>query len=122
MLCFHTERTFMEAAIKYLDENQHKRSISDDAGRLRTLVQYIGKLPLDAIQIGTLQPFIDGRRKEGLKTRTINHGLIIVRRIANPSATEWIDEFGLTWLRTPAKIKLIPEHDLRKLYPLSWEE
>ncbi len=116
------KRTFMEAAIKYLDENQHKRSISDDAGRLRNLVQYIGKLPLDAIHMGTLQPFIDGRRKDGVKTRTINHGLKIVRRIANLSSTEWIDEYGLTWLATPPKIKLLPEHDLRKPYPLSWEE
>lgn len=116
------KRTFMEAAIKFLDENQHKRSISDDAGRLRNLVQYIGKLPLDAIHMGTLQPFIDGRRTDGVKTRTINHGLKIVRRIANLAATEWIDEYGLTWLATPPKIKLLPEHDLRKPYPLSWEE
>jgi hypothetical protein len=45
------KRTFMEAAIKFLDENQHKRSIDSDAGRLRVLVQYIGKMPLDSIHI-----------------------------------------------------------------------
>ena len=116
------KRTFMEAAIKFLDENQHKRSISDDAGRLRVLVQYIGKMPLDSIHMGTLQPFIDGRRKEELKTRTINHGLKIVRRITNLAATEWLDEYGLTWLLNAPKIKLLPEDDLRKPYPLSWDE
>lgn len=116
------KRTFMEAAIKFLDENQHKRSIDSDAGRLRVLVEYIGKMPLDSIHMGILQPFIEGRIKDQVKTRTINHGLKIVRRICNLAATEWIDEFGLTWLLNAPKIKLMPEADLRKPYPLSWDE
>jgi len=116
------KRTFTEAAIKFLEENQHKRSIDSDAGRLRVLVQYIGKMPLDSIHMGIMQPFIEGRRKDGVKTRTINHGLKVVRRICNLAATEWIDEYGLTWLANAPKIKLLLEHDLRKPYPLSWDE
>ncbi|KTD21577.1 integrase [Legionella londiniensis] len=116
------KRTFMEAAIKFLEENQHKRSIRSDAGRLRMLVQHIGKMSLDSIHMGTLQPFIEKRRKEGIKSRTINHGLQVVRRILNLAATEWIDQFGLTWLSMAPKIKLLPEHDLRKPYPLNWDE
>ncbi len=72
--------------------------------------------------MGVLQPFIEGRRKDEVKSRTINHGLKIVRRICNLAATEWIDEYGLTWLVNAPKIKLLPEHDLRKPYPLSWDE
>lgn len=45
--------------------------------------------------------------------RTINIGLQIVRRILNLAASEWMDEYGLTWL---------PEPDKQKPYPLSWEE
>ena len=116
------KRTFMEAAIKFLDENQHKRSIRSDAGRLRVLVEYIGKLSIDSLHMGILQPFIEARRKEKIKTRTINHGLQVVRRILNLAATEWIDEFGMTWLVSAPKIKLLPETDLRKPYPLSWDE
>lgn len=116
------KRTFMEAAIKFLEENQHKRSIGSDAGRLRVLVEYIGKMPIDSIHMGTLDPFIEGRRKEQIKTRTINHGLQVVRRILNLAATEWIDEYGMTWLATAPKIKFLLEHDLRKPYPLSWDE
>ena len=112
----------MEAATKFLMENQHKRSLSDDAGRLRELVKYIGDMPLESIHIGSLQTFIDGRRKDGVSTRTINHGLKVVRRILNLASSEWMDEFGLTWLANPAKIKLLPEHDLRKPYPLNWDE
>lgn len=98
------------------------KSLRSDAGRLRVLVEYIGKVDLDSIHMGSLLTFIESRRKEGIKTRTINHGLQVVRRILNLAATEWIDEYGLTWLASAPKIKLLPEHDLRKPYPLSWEE
>lgn len=116
------KRSFKEAAIKFLMENQHKRSISDDAGRLREVVKYIGDLSLESVHMGTLQTFIDGRRNDGIKTRTINHGLQITRRILNLAASEWMDEFGLTWLASAPKIKLLPEHDLRKPNPLTWDE
>ena len=116
------KRSFKEAATKFLMENQHKRSIADDAGRLRELVKYIGDLSLDCIHIGAMQGFIEGRRKDAVSSRTINHGLKIVRRILNLAASEWMDEYGLTWLASAAKIKLLPEHDLRKPYPLNWDE
>ncbi len=116
------KRSFEEAAIKFLMEHQHKRSLYSDEGRLKVLVKHIGDLSLESIHMGALQPFINARRKEGVKTRTINHGLQIVRRILNLAASEWMDEHGLTWLGHAPKIKLLAEHDLRKPYPLSWEE
>lgn len=116
------KRSFEEPAIKFLMEHQHKRSLYSDEGRLKVLVKHIGNLSLESIHMGVLQPFINARRKEGIKTRTINHGLQIVRRILNLAASEWMDEHGLTWLGHAPKIKLLAEHDLRKPYPLSWEE
>jgi integrase len=116
------KRIFQEAATKFLLENQHKRSLKDDAGHLKLLMQYIGNLPLESIHMGSLQVFIEKRRQEGVTTRTINHGLVVVRRILNLASSEWMDEHGLTWLPHTPKIKLLPEHDLRKPYPLSWEE
>ena len=107
---------------EFLMENQHKASIASDAGRLKVLIKYIGDLSLDSIHMGSLQSFIDGRRKEGRKTRTINHGLQVVRHILNLAAGEWIDEYGLTWLLTAPKIRLLPEVDLRPAYPFSNEE
>jgi integrase len=79
-------------------------------------------MTLKSIHMGSLQPYIEARRQEGIKTRTINHGLKVVRRIFNLAASEWMDEHGLTWIRNAPKIKLLPEHDLRKPYPLNWEE
>jgi integrase len=116
------KRLFREAATKYLLEHQYKASISSDAYRLKTLDVYIGDTSLDLIHMGTLQSFITARREEGVKSRTINHGLKVVRHLLNLAASEWVDENGLTWLANAPKIKLLPEPDLRKPYPLSWEE
>jgi integrase len=115
-------RTFEEAAAKFVIENQHKRSIDDDASRLKGLMPWIGQLPLDRIHMGSLQPWMEHRRKHGISPGTINQGLQIVRRIVNLGAGEWVDEQGLTWLQTPPKIKLLPNNGKRKPYPLSWEE
>jgi len=116
------KRTFRQAALKFVQENQHKRSIANDVTWIKMLDSYIGTLSLDVIHMGAMQPFIASRRKEGVKMRTINQGLQIVRRILNLAATEWVDEYGLTWLVSAPKIKLLPEHDRRKPYPLNWEE
>jgi integrase len=116
------KRIFREAATKFLLENTHKRSLSSDAERLKLLDTYIGDLALESIHMGSLQPYIAARKKQGLKTRTINHGLQIIRHILNLAASEWMDEYGLTWLAAAPKIKLLPEHDARKPYPLSFEE
>ncbi|HQW58298.1 MAG TPA: hypothetical protein PK583_05030 [Gammaproteobacteria bacterium] len=116
------KRVFREAAAKFLLENLHKRSIQSDTHRLKMLDGYIGGLALESINMGTLQPYIVARRKEGLKMRTINHGLQIIRHILNLAASEWMDEYGLTWLGSAPKIKLLPEHDARRPYPLNWEE
>lgn len=116
------KRIFREAAMKFLLENQHKKSLHSDAQRLKILDPFIGDLLLESIHMGTLQTYIEARRKENKKSRTINHGLQVVRHILNLAASEWMDEFGLTWLATAPKIKLLPEHDSRKPYPLNWEE
>ena len=115
-------RTFEHAAAKFVLENQYKRSIKDDIGRLKLLMPWIGQEKLDRLHRGTLDPWIAHRRKEGVSAGTINHGLKVVRRILNLAASEWIDEYGLTWLATAPKIRLLPDMEKRQPYPLSWEE
>jgi len=50
------QRTFERAAAKFVLENQHKRSIASDIGRLKLLLPWIGNVLLDRIHTGTLQP------------------------------------------------------------------
>ena len=116
------KRAFRAAATKYLNESQHKRRIADEALHLKQLDPFIGPLPIESVHIGTLQPFIKARRKQGIKTKSINLALGVVRHILNLAASEWLDEHNLTWLQTPPKIKLLPVTDARMPYPLSWEE
>ena len=116
------KRLFREAGERYLRENQHKRSIYLDELHLKQLDSYIGDLDLRRVHIGTLQDFIDDRRAQGRKTKTINLALASVRRILNLAASEWLDEYGLTWLDRAPKITLLKVTDARQPYPLSWEE
>ena len=116
------KRLFRQAATKFLLENGHKRSIKSDVDGLKMLDGYIGNLALESVHMGTLQTYITTRQKEGVKNRTVNYGLQIIRHILNLAASEWMDEYGLTWLGSAPKIKLLPQNDARKPYPLDWEE
>ena len=115
-------RTFEEAAAKFVLEHQHKRSIKSDIGRLKLLIPWIGNTPIDNLHTGSLQPWIKHRQKEGAAVGTVNHGLKVVRRILNLASTEWIDEYGMTWLQSAPRIKLLSDTNKRKPYPLSWRE
>jgi integrase len=115
-------RSFEEAAARFVLANQHKRSLDDDILQLKLLMPWIGRESLDRVHLGTLQPWIEHRRREGKATGTINHGLRIARRILNLAASEWVDEQGLTWLSSAPKIKLLPDLHKRPPYPLNWEE
>ena len=116
------DRTFRVAATKFLEENQQKRSLADDAMLLRQLDPFIGDLALRQVHMGSLQGFIARRRTDGVKSRTINNALALVRHILNLAASEWRDDEGLTWLEYAPKIKLLKVTDGRPPYPLSREE
>ena len=113
------KRTFEEAAAKFVLENQHKRSLHSDIGRLKLLMPWIGTATIDTIHTGTLQPWIDHRRNEGAAVGTINHGLKVARRILNLASAEWVDEYGMIWLQSAPSIKLLSDTNKRKPYPLS---
>jgi len=115
-------RTFRSAATKYLLEYAYKRRIKDDALHLKQLDPFIGALELKQVHMGTLQDFIEQRRRDGVKTKTLNLALGVVRRILNLASSEWIDRQGKTWLKTAPKIKLFPVRDARSPYPLTREE
>lgn len=115
------KRSFRQAATKYLNEAT-KASLSDDSVHLKLLDRFIGDMTLESVHMGSLQPFIRYRQSQGVKNRTINYGIQVVRRILNLASSEWIDEKGLTWLEHPPRMKFFPETDSRKPYPLSWAE
>ena len=116
------ERTFRQAATKFLLDYQHKRSIGRYAQSLKILDPVIGDLPLRQVHQGTLEQFVRQRREQGMRANTINRDLAVVRRILTLAARLWRDEHGLTWLETAPLLQLIDCDDARKPYPLSWDE
>ena len=61
-------------------------------------------------------------RERSLKTKTINNGIEVVRRLLNLAARKWRDEHALTWLETPPLLSMVEVTDARQPYPLSWDE
>lgn len=115
------ERTFRQAGEKHLNETR-KTSVKEDIRHLRKLDPFIGDLPLHAVHMGSLQPYIKAQQALGNGNRTVNYALQIVRHILNKAAGEWLDENGMAWLQSAPKIRLLPLDDARESYPLSWDE
>jgi len=116
--------TFDEAAKKYVSVKKSKISIRKDIKELKRLHDYLANEPLEAIHMGNvaLVRFIESRREEGVKNRTLNYALQVLRHLLKLAAEEWRDEKGNAWLLQAPKIKLLPLHDARKPRPISWEE
>lgn len=115
-------KRLFSVAIDYYIKNHKKSSMDNDAIMLTKIKEYIGDKYLTDIHMGSLQDLIKAKQKDGLKTSTINNYLQVIRHVLNLAASEWIDDFGLTWLENPPKIKFLRITDKRKPYPLSWEE
>lgn len=115
-----------EAAQKFLAENQHKASISKDIMHLDLLDKHIGELTINRVHDDSLRPFVNQRRADGVRTKTINNALTVVRRILNLAARSWRLDNGLTWLETAPLISMqkpaTGRSDSLKAYPLDWDE
>jgi integrase len=114
-------RTFIEAATKYLEENQDNRAICREAEALRSVLEYVDPhTPLEKIHDGTFDAFRRARRGAGRAAGTINRDLAPVRRMLKLAASVWRDENG-PWLNGMAVIR-VAKGEKRKPYPITWEE
>ncbi|MFM9913282.1 MAG: tyrosine-type recombinase/integrase [Methylophilaceae bacterium] len=116
-------RTFNEAAAKYLLDHQYKVSLETDIYLLESVMPYIGYLTLNQIHDVTLAPYVIKRKSVGRANKTINLALGLVRRILNLAARSWRDETGRTWLETSPLITMLPliGHQ-REPRPITWQE
>ena len=108
-------RTFEDAATKYLEDFADKKSIGDDAVQLKMLVPMIGGLDLRHVHMGALQEFIAKRRAKGVKTKTLNAALVVVRRILNLAASEWFDDKDSRVWRQHRRSGCLPSTTLARL-------
>ncbi len=120
---FYGERktyTFIEAATKYLKE-EDKKSLDRDAVTLKAVMPYIGELPLEKIHMGTLDKYLADRKAAGIKNGTLNRDLAIISRILTLAAKLWRDELGNSWLIEAPLLPLL-KNDNRKPYPITEKE
>lgn len=115
------ERTFNEAAARYIDEFGHKRSMDRSIQALKLVMPYIGEIPLLKVHAGVLEKYIKDRKKSGIAAGTLNRDLGVVRRVLSLSARLWRDEQGRPWLDTVPMIPAV-EGIERKPRPISWQE
>ncbi len=111
----NTRRKWEEGVIKFL-EYTNKSSLKDDLWHLDLLEPFLKGEFIDEIDDDKLKPFINFRQKQGVKARTINMSLQVVRRILNLSARKW------RWLKVMPLLDFLPETDKKDPYPLSWDE
>ena len=94
------KHTFEEAALRWLQENSHKRSLENDKLFLRHFVpifrgQYLNEIKRDAI--------LTSVSKLHVSNATKNRHLALIRAILRKAEREW------DWLEKAPAIKLLPE-------------
>ena len=115
------ERTFDQAAARYIEEYEHKSSLDRDIVTLKAVMPYIGNIELRKIHSGVLDEFVKDRRNSGISAGTLNRDLTIVKRILKLCSELWRDVNGRPWLDTaPMLIKV--QGEKRKPRPISWVE
>ncbi len=115
------QRTFRDAAQKYLAEPADKKSIDRDAAVLRDLETFIGNLPLDRINSDCFAPFRNAHHD--LSVRTRNQKMILARRVLRLAATVWcFPGTNMTWLERTPELLLESGHRPRQPYPLDNRE
>jgi integrase len=71
---------------------------------------------------GTIQPYIEYRRSQGIKSGTVCRELAVVRRILTLASRVWRDLDNQPWLPTAPLLRMPDWKDAAKPYPLSIEE
>jgi integrase len=116
------EHTFREAGVKFLKENQHKKTIERDVRTLKVLDPFIASLPLKQVHQGTLEPYIQWRLGRGQVAGTINREIAVVKRILNLASRYWRDESHQPWISVAPMLPRLRQVHQREPYPLSVAE
>ncbi len=117
-----TKRRFSQAIERYIDENQHLASINDNTAHLMLIMSVIGDLYLHEIHDESVRAFIDARKRDGRKSKTVNIALAALRRVLKLATGKWRDVNGLTWLESMPIIENVKWNDARKPFTLSYDD
>jgi len=117
-------RTFADGARQYIEvAGPGQRDIRNFGRLLDRVCGSIGQVQLRHItgDHPAVRKIVIGMSGQGRSNKTINAYLEAIRRVLRFCATHH-DEWGLTWLETAPKIKMLDLDDARKPRVLTWQE
>ena len=79
---------WQEAAIKWIQESSHKKSITDDKMHLRILNDYLRDKTLQSVSRQDIEAIIESRRNDNVTNATINRTLALLRSILRKAIIE----------------------------------
>lgn len=113
--------SFREAALRYVNDSS-KRSLDRDVVTLDIVNPYIGDLTLSNVHMGTLQGFINDRRKAKISSATVKRDLAVIRRVLTLAARSWRNKDGQPFLICPPLFEMPDWEDSALPYPLDNDE
>lgn len=102
------QRTFGEAAAKFLLDHQHLDSIDRYAKAAELLQPHLAHLPLGQVHQGAVDPYIQARKDAGMKSSTVAREIAFIRTVLTQAARVWREPNGQPWLSTAVPLFKMP--------------
>lgn len=96
------QRSWQEAAVRYLELKRNLRSFTTTQRVLRQLDPYLGTLMLNEITGDVIWKIIQSELRRGVKPATVNRSLSWLRAVLRMARDDW------QWLDTIPKVRLLP--------------
>lgn len=100
-------KSWKQAAVKWIDESQHKATLHNDVTYLRYADKFLGSLYLDEINRSILDLIIESKLEEGVKNATVNRMMEVIRAILNAAEKKW------DWLDKAPSVRMLAEPQRR---------
>lgn len=84
-----SQKSWVEAVVRWLEESQHKRSLKTDIRHLGWLNTYLRDKSLQEIDENLIEQIAQEKEKAGVQPSSINRVLEIIRAILNKALKEW---------------------------------
>lgn len=95
-------RTWDEAAYRWLQETQHKKSHHSDVGIVKQLQPQLSMKPLNEVTRDVVARIAEAKRKESSPSRA-NRLIALIRAVLRRAANEW------EWLEKAPALRMYPE-------------
>src|SRR3990167_10351265 len=83
------KKMWKEAAVRWVKESSHKKSLCDDKAHIRWLHSHFETKYLHEIDRNLIEKVADVKEQTGVRNATINRMLALIRSILNKSVNEW---------------------------------